>query len=131
VATLLGASLPRRLAELLLRISGVPPERRAADLTREERLRLVENLEAWRLPVRGNEGYATAEVTGGGILLSEVSLRTLESRLVPGLHFAGEMLDATGRIGGYNFLWAFASGRKAGEGAATAGMEVDPREPPA
>lgn len=123
VATLLRAHLPRRLVELLLRLSSVPLARRAADLRREERLRLLETLEVCRLPIRGNEGYATAEVTGGGIPLFEVSPRTLESRLVPGLYLAGEMLDATGRIGGYNFLWAFVSGKKAGAAAASSLLE--------
>jgi predicted Rossmann fold flavoprotein len=118
VAALLRDHLPRRLGEGLIAKSGVLAERRASELARDERRRLVEQLEAFPLPVSGNEGYATAEVTGGGIPLEEVSLRTLESRKVPGLYLAGEMLDAVGRIGGYNFLWAFVTGRKAGEGAA-------------
>jgi hypothetical protein len=118
VIALLREHLPRRLGERLLAGAGLSPDLRAAALRREDRLRLVECLEAFPLPVGGNEGYATAEVTAGGIPLAEVSPRTLESRRVPGLHLCGEMLDATGRIGGYNFLWAWVTGRKAGEGAA-------------
>jgi hypothetical protein len=117
-ASLAGLHLPKRLAELLLAISTVSAERRAGELTREERRLLVETLEDYRLPVNGNEGYPTAEVTGGGIRLADLHLSTLESRRVPGLHFCGEILDATGRLGGYNFLWAWVTGRKAGQAAA-------------
>ena len=85
-----------------------------SELRREERQRLAGCLEAFPLPVRGNEGYATAEVTGGGVPLEEVHVPTLESRAVAGLYLVGEMLDAVGRIGGYNFLWAWVTGRKAG-----------------
>ncbi|HEV2736520.1 MAG TPA: NAD(P)/FAD-dependent oxidoreductase, partial [Longimicrobiaceae bacterium] len=63
-------------------------------------------------------GYKKAEVTGGGVPLSEVDPRTLESRVVPGLFLCGEILDAFGPIGGYNFLWAWSTGRLAGLGAA-------------
>jgi predicted Rossmann fold flavoprotein len=120
VATLVRERLPRRLADLLVTLAGVPLERRASELPRDERLRLVAGLESFRLPVSGNEGYATAEVTAGGVALEEVRLSTLESRSVPGLHLAGEMLDVVGRIGGYNFLWAWVTGRKAGLGVAAA-----------
>jgi predicted flavoprotein YhiN len=75
------------------------------------------------LPIAGNEGYRTAEVTGGGVALAELVTNTLESRLVPGLSFAGEVIDVTGRIGGFNFLWAWVSGRRAGEAAARALLE--------
>jgi hypothetical protein len=118
VLAVLRGALPRRLAEAITRLAGVPAERALAELPREERARLVGVLDHYRLPVAGDEGYATAEVTGGGIALGELHLKTLESRKVPGLHFCGEMVDVTGRIGGYNFLWAWVSGRRAGEGAA-------------
>ena len=75
-------------------------------------------LTRYELPWTGDEGYKKAEVTGGGVALAEVDPRTLESRLHPGLHLCGEMLDAFGRIGGYNFAWAFATGRPAGRAAA-------------
>ena len=67
-----------------------------------------------------DEGYAKAEVTAGGVDLAEVDRRTLESRRAPGLHFAGEVLDATGRLGGFNFQWAWSSGAVAGRAAAAA-----------
>ncbi len=112
------AQLPKRLADALVARAGVDPERALARLSREERARLAEQLGACPLEVSGDEGYRTAEVTGGGVPLEEVSQRTLESRLVPGLYFAGEILDVTGRIGGFNFLWAWVTGRKVGTAVA-------------
>lgn len=114
----LRAELPRRLAALVLALAGVAPETRLAELGRAARRRLVGALEDWPLPVRGSEGYRKAEVTGGGVRLAEVRTSTLESRRVPGLHLCGEVLDVTGRIGGYNFLWAWVSGRVAGRALA-------------
>lgn len=120
VAAALREELPRRLVALLVERARVDPERSLAQLTRDERARLVEQLDACPLPVGGNEGYRTAEVTGGGVPLPELVTSTLESRRVPGLSFAGEVVDVTGRIGGFNFLWAWVSGRRAGEAAAHA-----------
>lgn len=118
VATVLRERLPHRLADRLLARSRLDGETRTSALRRDERERLVGELANGRLDVSGNEGDRTAEVTGGGVPLEEVRLKTLESRLCPGLHLAGEILDATGRLGGYNFLWAWVSGRVAGLGAA-------------
>ena len=70
------------------------------------------------LPWTGDEGYQKAEVTGGGVALSEVHPRTLECRRHPGLFLCGELLDAFGPIGGYNFVWSWVTGRLAGMGAA-------------
>jgi len=93
-------------------------ERHVSEPPRADRARLVEALERYPLPVSDAEGYRTAEVTAGGLPLGEVVTGTLESRIVPELAFCGEMLDVTGRLGGYNFLWAWVSGRRAGEAAA-------------
>jgi predicted Rossmann fold flavoprotein len=118
IGTLVRRHLPHRLADALLDEAGVHPERTRSRLRREERARLVELLARYPLPVTGDEGYRKAEVTGGGIPLEEVDPRTLESRRAPGLFLCGEMLDAFGPIGGYNFAWAWATGRAAGTGAA-------------
>lgn len=118
VAGTLRAHLPTRLAEALLAYADVPPDRSRADLRRDERKRLVAALAAFPLPHTGDEGYKKAEVTGGGVALGEVHPGTLESRRARGLFLCGEILDAFGPIGGYNFLWAWASGRLAGIGAA-------------
>ena len=117
-ASLLRRHLPERLASTLAAEAGVEPGRRAPQLRRDERLRLVERLTRYPLPWTGDEGYAKAEVTGGGVSLAEVDPRTLESRHHPGLFLCGEMLDAFGPIGGHNFQWAWATGRAAGLGAA-------------
>ena len=85
------------------------------------RKRLVRVLTEYPLPWTGDEGYKKAEVTGGGVALREVDPVTLESRRQPGLFFCGEVLDAFGPIGGYNFCWAWSTGRSAGRGAASSG----------
>lgn len=118
VGSILREVLPRRLAELVAKRAGVPLTLRLSELTKVIRRELVRQLEECPVEFSGDEGYRTAEVTAGGIPLGELRTKTFESRLVPGLHFAGEIVDVVGRIGGYNFLWAWASGRKAGEGAA-------------
>jgi len=111
--------LPLRLAERLLEEAGLESRLQLAQLSRPGRRELVRRLSAYPLPWTGDEGYKKAEVTGGGLALNEVDPGTLESRRVPGLFFAGEVLDAFGPIGGHNFAWAWATGRLAGLGAAT------------
>jgi predicted Rossmann fold flavoprotein len=123
VSTILAGVLPTRLAERLQAEAGVPADRTVAQLRREERLALVDRLTRYALPWTGDEGYKKAEVTGGGVALDQVDPRTLESRRHPGLHLCGEMLDAFGPIGGHNFLWAWATGRAAGMGAARPGRD--------
>lgn len=112
--------LPERLALALIEAAGVSGERTLAELRREERTALIEILVRSPLPWSGDEGYAKAEVTGGGVSLAEVDPRTMESRRHRNLFLCGELLDAFGPIGGYNFLWAWATGRAAGMGAADA-----------
>jgi hypothetical protein len=119
VTGLLRRHLPDRLAEALLADADVDGSHGLAQLRREERRRLVEALAHHPLPWTGDEGYRKAEVTGGGVALSEIDPRTLESRRHPGLFLCGEILDAFGPIGGYNFLWAWATGRAAGLGTLT------------
>lgn len=118
VETIVARRLPTRLAETLCREAGLPAGLPATRLPRENRLRLVESLVRYRLPWTGDEGYAKAEATGGGVDLGEVDPRTMESRLRRGLFFCGEILDAVGPIGGHNFQWAWSTGRAAGLGAA-------------
>lgn len=115
------AQLPDRLVTVLLAIANVDPTRVLAELRRDERVRLIETLVSATLPWNGDEGYRKAEVTGGGMSLAEVDPRTMESRRHAGLHICGEVLDAFGPVGGYNFLWAWATGRAAGLGAAAGG----------
>ena len=112
--------LPDRLAERLVALAGVEPEQTLSQLRREQRHRLVAALTRCELPLTGDEGYRKAEVTGGGVSLAEIDPRTMESRRHPALFLCGEVLDAFGPIGGYNFLWAWVTGRAAGLGAASA-----------
>ncbi|HEX7118041.1 MAG TPA: aminoacetone oxidase family FAD-binding enzyme [Longimicrobiales bacterium] len=120
IGPLVRRRLPDRLADTLLAEARVPADRPLGQLRRDERRRLLDALTRYRLPWTGDEGYRKAEVTGGGVALGEVEPRTLESRLHRGLFLCGEILDAFGPIGGYNFLWAWCTGRAAGEGAARA-----------
>jgi predicted Rossmann fold flavoprotein len=120
VGPLVRRRLPTRLADTLLQEAAVPADRPLSALRREERTRLVAALSRYPLPWTGDEGYRKAEVTGGGIDLGEVDARTMESRRRPHLFLCGEVLDAFGPIGGYNFAWAWATGRAAGIAAAAA-----------
>ena len=110
--------LPERLATALCEHAGVDPTRTLSHLRKEERRQVLDVLLRCELPWTGHEGYRVAEVTGGGVDLAEVDPRSLESRKYPGLYFCGEVLDVFGPIGGYNFMWAWATGRAAGLGAA-------------
>ena len=118
VGGVLRRELPERLADALAATAGVAPATSLAQLRREERAGLIETLTRGELPWTGDEGYRKAEVTGGGVSLAEVDPHTLASRRLRGLYICGEALDAFGPIGGYNFLWAWATGRAAGRGAA-------------
>jgi predicted Rossmann fold flavoprotein len=117
VANVIKQHLPERLADVLFAEAKVPSDRTVAQLRREERERLLTVLCSWPLPYTGDEGYKKAEVTGGGVALAEIVPQTMESRVRPGLYICGEALDVFGPIGGYNFHWAWASGRLAGIGA--------------
>jgi hypothetical protein len=117
VSSILARKMPTRLAEQLMRECDIPANRRTSSLKRAERNALVEAVTSYLLPWTGNEGYKKAEVTGGGVALTEVDPKTLESRKVKGLYLCGEMLDAFGPIGGHNFSWAWSTGRAAGKAA--------------
>ncbi len=110
--------MPDRLADQLLDEISLH-ERRVASLERERREQLIRTLTRYALPITRNDGFDAAEVTGGGVELGEVESKTLQSKRVPNLYVCGEMLDAFGPIGGNNFLWAFVTGKRAGEAAST------------
>lgn len=76
---------------------------------------VVHSMHSWKLPFHHNEGYAKAEVTSGGVDTRELSSKTMESKIQPGLYFIGEVVDVTGWLGGYNFQWAWSSGYVAGD----------------
>lgn len=111
--TLLGAHLPKRLVDAWCRGMTVS---KPLDQTSDRELReAAEQLHAWQVLPAGTEGYATAEVTAGGVDTNELSSKTMESKKVPGLYFIGEVVDVTGQLGGFNLHWAWASGFAAGQ----------------
>lgn len=115
VASLLPGFIPARLAEAIVEASAVPTDRHGPELSRDERKRLVAGLHGLRLGVAGTLGFDKAEVTSGGVSLDEVDPATMGSKIQPGLHFVGEVLDVDGLIGGYNFQAAWSTGWLAGE----------------
>jgi predicted Rossmann fold flavoprotein len=106
--------LPRRLGETLLALASMPVERKAAGLSKGDRRRLVQQVKHLCVPVLGTLGFKKAEVTAGGIALAEIDSRSMQSKRVPELFVAGEVLDLDGPIGGYNFQAAFSTGWLAG-----------------
>jgi predicted Rossmann fold flavoprotein len=109
--------LPRRLAESLLNEAGIAIDHRVAELGKPLRTKLVDSVKQQPIPINGTLGFKKAEVTAGGVSLAEVDSRTMQSKLVPGLFLAGEILDLDGPIGGFNFQAAFSTGWLAGESA--------------
>ncbi len=114
--TVLAEVLPRRFAQRLCELW--LPNRPMRQLDPPQLHQAAQLLSAWPLVASGTEGYRTAEVTLGGVDTRDVSSSTMASRIVPGLHFIGEVLDVTGWLGGYNFQWAWASGHAAGQALA-------------
>ncbi|MCI0357991.1 MAG: NAD(P)/FAD-dependent oxidoreductase [Planctomycetaceae bacterium] len=114
IAAIVAPELPRRLVEQLIQLAGLPLELKAAELSKKGRADLVAALKSVRIPITGTRGFAKAEVTAGGIALDEIDSRTMQSKLVPSLYLAGEILDLDGPIGGYNFQAAFSTGYLAG-----------------
>ena len=115
---LMGALLPRLMIPVALERAGIPGEKKAHDLTRGERRRLLEQLKDFALDISGPRPVAEAIVTSGGVKVGEVDPRTMASKKVRGLFFAGELLDVDAYTGGFNLQIAWATGRAAGEGAA-------------
>lgn len=112
--TVLATLLPASVGPVITTALGLDPDLTLARLTREARRRLSAALTAWVLPVIDTRGYNYAEVTAGGVPLTEINPSTMESKLCPGLFLVGEVLDVDGRLGGFNFQWAWSSARVAG-----------------
>jgi predicted Rossmann fold flavoprotein len=110
--TALTPPLPKRFAQRFVEVQNY--DARPLKQYRESELAAIAAaLSEWPIVPNGTEGYRTAEVTLGGVDVDEVSSSTMESKLVPGLHFIGEVVDVTGWLGGYNFQWAWASAHAA------------------
>jgi predicted Rossmann fold flavoprotein len=115
---LLKGLLPSKLIPVCVDLVGIPAHQVAHQITAEERTRLLKWLKDFRLEVTGHRGFAEAIVTAGGVALDEIDPRTMESRLVKGLYFAGEVLDVDANTGGFNLQAAFSTGWTAGRSAA-------------
>ena len=114
VRNIVSKEIPTRLADLLCRRASISDNDYSYDLKKDKRKKLLTLLTQFQLPVTGHEGYKKAEVTGGGIPLESVDTSSLELNSLPGIYLCGEILDLFGRIGGFNFYWAWVTGRLAG-----------------
>lgn len=110
--------LPKRLIPVLVALSGIPSEKKVHQVSKAERKCLCRLLKGLPVTVAGLRGYAEAVVTKGGVSVKEVNPKTMESKLVPGVYFAGEVLDLDALTGGYNLQIAWSTGRLAGQSAA-------------
>lgn len=117
LANILTLLLPRRLVPIFLHRSGLAPHLKAHDLRRAERKQIVTLLKDWRMTIKKSRPIAEAIVTAGGVDVKEVDPYTMESKLIPGLYFCGEVIDVDGKTGGYNLQAAFSMGWVAGEAA--------------
>ena len=115
---LLVGLFPRKMIECLLERSGISKQKKAGELTLEERRKLVASCKEFEVTISGSNGFEQAQVCCGGVDTAEVKPVTMESRLISGLYFAGEILDVDGACGGYNLQWAWSSGYLAGLHAA-------------
>lgn len=118
LSTVLGALLPRLMVPVMVERLGLDPKTKVNAITKAQRRRLLEELKDFRLELTGPRPVAEAIVTAGGVKLKEVHPVTMESRLTPGLYFAGEVLDVDGYTGGFNLQAAWATGAAAGRAAA-------------
>ncbi len=114
----LGGLFPTRLVPVMIALSGIEQDKPVHEITREERKRFAFLIKHWRMEVTGTRGYEEAVITMGGVDVKEVNPSTMESRLVQGLYFAGEVLDLDALTGGFNLQIAWSTGYIAGENAA-------------
>jgi predicted Rossmann fold flavoprotein len=123
VSTVLATRLPTSVAEAWIANHGIDPATTLAHLSKVDRRRLTHALLDTPLAVLDSRGYSYAEVTAGGVPLDEIDAATMQSRVCPGLFLVGEILDVDGRLGGFNFQWAWSSGWVAGHAIAKASRQ--------
>ena len=129
IRTLLAAEIPDRVAAAILESLAIALETAAAAFPRVDRRRLVHALTAWPLDVAGTRGYSYAEATAGGVDLGEIDPTSMASRRCPGLYLVGEILDVDGRLGGFNFQWAWSSAFVAARGLAARAAAASANDP--
>lgn len=118
ISTILSTRLPAAVADAWIRRAGIAGDLTLAHVSRDERRRLGRELVDAPLAIRATRGYSYAEVTAGGIPLAEIDTATMQSKTCEGLFLVGEVLDVDGRLGGFNFQWAWSSGWVAGHAVA-------------
>ncbi len=129
LSQLLGGMLHKKLIPVVLSLVSLNKDMKACELPPDDITAIARQLKDWRVSITGTKGWKEAQVTSGGVDLAELDPETLESRLVPGLYFAGELLNVDGKCGGYNLQWAWSSGRKAGDAAALCKEESHAENP--
>ncbi len=116
-ANSLGDLLPKKLIPVIIDASGIDPQKKVNEITRQERLALVSLLKEFRFSVEGLRPVETAIITSGGVNVKEINPKTMESKLCPGVFFAGEVIDVDAYTGGFNLQIAFSTGYLAGKNA--------------
>ena len=114
----LGAVMPAKLPPVVMPMAGLDPEVKLSEVSQKELNRLLHLISHLEADVTGTRGFKFAQLSTGGIPVTEIDPRTMESRIVPGLHFAGEVVDVIGPCGGFNLQWCWTSGALAGHGLA-------------
>ena len=114
LSNLLGALLPQKLIRPFTALTGIDPTKKANSITREERARIISVLKDMRIPLSGLRPIEEAVVTAGGVSIREIDPRTMQSKICPGLLFAGEVIDVDAYTGGYNLQIAWCTGHAAG-----------------
>ncbi|MEA4921323.1 MAG: NAD(P)/FAD-dependent oxidoreductase [Clostridiaceae bacterium] len=117
-ANSLGKLLPSKLIPVIVELSGIPGDKKVNVITKTERASLVHTIKAFQLEITGAGPFEEAIITAGGVSVKEIDPRTMESKLVPGLYFAGEIIDVDAYTGGFNLQIAWSTGFKAGLSAA-------------
>ena len=112
----LGGLFPSKLIPVMIEVSGIDPEKKVHEISREERRNFSNKIKNFRLTITGFRDYNESIITRGGVSVKEVNPSTMESRILPGLFFAGEVLDLDALTGGFNLQIAWATGRAAGLG---------------
>ncbi len=118
IKNVLAGLIPSNLAPIILSILKINPDKKAAEVSKVDRINISKILKNIELTISGVRPFKEAQVTHGGVNLDEVDVKTLESKIVPGLYFAGEILDVDGDSGGFNLQWAWSSGYLAGKSCA-------------
>ena len=119
----LGGLYPAKLIPVMIERTGIDPEKKVHEITRQERRRLVELTKQFTMQVQGKRGFEEAVITQGGVAVKEVNPSTMESKIVQGLYFAGEILDLDALTGGFNLQIAWSTGYLAGTGCRDNGEE--------